>query len=133
MIVVDTSVIVAIMRHEDDAAIWIDILDRTKKGYISVVSYVEANMVIVGRRMGAEPEAVQSILTALRIEIAPVTVDQGVAAIASFMTYGKGRHPAQLNLADCFAYALAKTKGLPLLFKGGDFAKTDIASARGAY
>jgi ribonuclease VapC len=65
----------------------------------------------------------------MRIEIVPVTLEQGAVAITSFMQYGKGRHGARLNLADCFSYALAKTRRLPLLFKGDDFAQTDIVPA----
>jgi ribonuclease VapC len=129
MIVVDTSVIIAIIRREDDASIWIDILDQTSKAYMSVVSYVEANMVVTGRRTDVELGAVDDTVNALGIEITPVTVEQGLAAVASFVAYGKGRHSAHLNLADCFTYALAKTRGLPLLFKGNDFLKTDIVPA----
>jgi len=129
MIVVDTSIIIAIIRKEDDASIWIDILDQAPKAYMSVVSYVEANMVATGRRADVKLDAVEDTVDALGIEIAPVTVEQGLAAVASFVAYGKGRHSAHLNLADCFTYALAKTRGLPLLFKGDDFLKTDIVPA----
>jgi len=129
MIVVDTSAIIAIIRKEDEAPIWVELLDQTSKTYMSVVSYVEANLVMTGRRSDVALGAVDDMVAALGIELVPVTVEQGVAAVTSFVTYGKGRHPARLNIADCFTYALAKTKDLPLLFKGDDFLKTDIVPA----
>jgi ribonuclease VapC len=126
MIVVDSSVIVAILRRESDAQTWIEILDRTSKALMSVVSFVETNMVICGRRSDPDPHEVTSLLKALRIDIAPVTRKQGETAVAAFLCYGKGRHRASLNLADCFSYALAKVQRAPLLYKGNDFAVTDL-------
>jgi ribonuclease VapC len=129
MIVVDSSVIVAILREEDDASTWIDILDQTSKALMSVVSFVETSMVIYGRARDTDPDEVADLLDALRIEVIPVTLEQGEAAVAAFLRYGKGRHRAGLNLADCFSYALAKTRKVPLLFKGDDFARTDVVPA----
>jgi ribonuclease VapC len=129
MIVVDTSVIVAIIKHEPDASKWADLLDQADRAIISVVSYVETNMVVAGRRADADLLRVDAVLRALRIDVVPVTVAQGAAAIEAFLRYGKGRHPAHLNLADCFSYGLAKRRNLPLLFKGDDFLKTDIIPA----
>jgi ribonuclease VapC len=129
MIVVDTSVIVAILREEDDAAIWIDLFDQTPKSLMSVVSFVETSMVIYGRDRETDPSEVTDLLSALRVEIAPVSFEQGNAAIAAFLGYGKGRHRAALNIADCFSYALAKVQKSPLLFKGDDFIHTDIVPA----
>ena len=126
MIVVDSSVIVAILRREPDALTWIEILDRTSKALMSVVSFVETNMVICGRRSDPDPHEVTSLLKALRIDIVPVTGKQGETAVAAFLRYGKGRHRASLNLADCFSYALAKVQRAPLLYKGNDFAMTDL-------
>ncbi len=129
MIVVDTSVLVAILREEDDVADWIEVLDRTSKSQMSVVSYVEANMVIHGRARDAANDVID-LIEALRIEVMPVSLEQGEAAVGAFLHYGKGRHPAGLNLADCFSYALAKVQKAPLLFKGNDFAMTDVVSIR---
>lgn len=129
MIVVDTSIIVAIMREEADAAVWIDALDKTSRALMSVISYVETNMVIAGRRNDASASKVDEMLKALHVNVVPVTLDQGNAALTAFLRFGKGRHSAGLNIADCFAYALAKSRNLPLLFKGGDFPKTDIVAA----
>jgi ribonuclease VapC len=129
VIAVDSSVIVAIIRRERDAATWIDILDRTSRALMSVVSYVETSMVIYGRRRDPDVRQVTKALKSLAIELTPVTLEQGEAAFTAFRRYGKGRHPAGLNLADCFSYALAKTENMPLLFKGKDFARTDIVPA----
>jgi ribonuclease VapC len=129
MIVVDTSVLVAILREEPEAAGWIDLVDRTTKSQMSVVSYVEASMVIYGRARDTDPNKITDLVEALQIEIMPVSLEQGEAAVAAFLRYGKGRHRAGLNLADCFSYALAKVRRAPLLYKGNDFAMTDMVPA----
>ena len=130
MIVADSSVIVAIMRREENADVWIEALDRTSRAFMSIVSYVETSMVMAaGRRSRADPHQVDVTLQALHISVVPVTVDQGNVAVTAFMRFGKSRHPAALNLGDCFSYALAKTRDLPLLFKGDDFSRTDIVPA----
>jgi ribonuclease VapC len=129
MIVVDSSVVVAILREEADSAQLLDVLDRTPRSLMSVVSYVETNMVIAGRRADADLRQVEALIKALGIETIPVSLEQGATAVASFMKFGKGRHRARLNLADCFSYALAKSRELPLLFKGDDFLNTDIVPA----
>jgi ribonuclease VapC len=127
--VVDSSVVVAIMRDEPEATHFIGVLNEASAAAISGVAFVETHMVIAGRRAGAEPGQVERFLASLGIEIAEVTVDQARLAIDAFVRYGKGRHPARLNLADCFSYALAKSRNAPLLFKGDDFARTDIVAA----
>ncbi len=128
MIAVDASVLIAIIREEDEAELFTDIIDETET-IMSVVSYVETQMVVAGRRLDANLKEVQLTAYDLGIEIVGVTRDQADAAIGAFLRYGKGRHRARLNLADCFTYALAKSRGIPLLFKGEDFARTDIVSA----
>jgi ribonuclease VapC len=73
---------------------------------------------------------IRTLLDDARITVVPIDRETATAAVAAFAAYGKGRgHPAQLNLADCMSYACARTYGVPLLFKGNDFSKTDIASA----
>lgn len=74
-------------------------------------------------------EAFDDFLKAAGIEIAPVTAEQARLARQAYRRFGKGRHPAALNLGDCFAYALAVAEGEPLLFKGEDFARTDLQPA----
>jgi ribonuclease VapC len=129
VIVVDSSVIIAIVRQEADAAIWTDVLDRSSRTLMSVVSYVETSMVIAGRRKDADRDRIDGSLTALHVSVVPVTLKQGIIAFTAFVRFGKGRHSAGLNIADCFTYALAKSRNLPLLFKGDDFSKTDITPA----
>jgi ribonuclease VapC len=129
VIVVDTSAIIAIVRHEPEESIFVDILDASSATVMSTVCFVEAHMVLTGRRLQPDLAAIQSTMTALGIEIVDVTRDQATEAIRGFLAYGKGRHQARLNLADCFAYALAKSRGAQLLFKGDDFLETDVAPA----
>ena len=129
MIVVDTSAVVAIIRQEHDGNKFTDILDAVDAAIISAVSFVETNMVIAGRRADPDIDQLRAGIRALGIEVAEVTLDQVDVAVRAFLQYGKGRHPARLNIADCFAYALAKSRNLPLLFKGDDFAKTDVIPA----
>jgi ribonuclease VapC len=131
MIVVDTSVLVAIIREEKDSARFVDLLDQTP-AIMSSVSYVETHMVVAGRKVAADPREVEDTVSDLGIEIVDVTRDQTDGAVRAFLRYGKGRHRARLNLADCFSYALAKSRDIPLLFKGDDFAQTDIIAAQSA-
>ena len=128
MIVIDTSVLVAIIREEDDFAKFIDLLDETDT-IMSIVSYVETHMVVAGSKLRADPSEVELTVLDLGIDVVEVTRDQTDAVIGAFFKYGKGRHRARLNFADCFAYGLAKSRALPLLFKGDDFSKTDIVPA----
>jgi ribonuclease VapC len=129
VIVVDTSIVVAIIKDEPEAAAFVDILDESQMTIMSVVSYVEAHMVTNDRRLRTEATDVDNVLAAAGIEIVDVTRDQAGLAVRAFLAYGKGRNRARLNLADCFSYALAKSRGAPLLFKGDDFSKTDIVPA----
>jgi ribonuclease VapC len=129
VIVVDSSIIVAIIREESDAAVWVDVLDKTPHAFMSVISYVETSMVIAGRWSDARLGRVDAALKALHVRVEPVTLNQGTVALTAFLRFGRGRHSAGLNIGDCFAYALAKSRNLPLLFKGDDFGKTDIVPA----
>jgi ribonuclease VapC len=129
VIVVDSSAIVAIIRGEPEAQKWLELLDGTPKSYLSAVSYVETNMVVIGRRPKADSHQIDGLLEVLHIDVVPVDLHQTALALDSFIKYGKGRHRAGLNLGDCFSYGLAKRKHLPLLFKGEDFLNTDIAPA----
>jgi len=96
VIVVDTSIVVAIMRSEPERAAFEDVLDDAPAAIMSVVSYVETHMVIAGRRSDASFRRAEHWFEVLGIEIVPVTPEQGVLAVAAFLHYGKGRHPAAL-------------------------------------
>lgn len=130
MIVVDTSAIVAIALDEPEREAFSQVIQRANKALISTVSVVEARMVLHGRR-GQRAVVLLDDLLRLpmydKIAPGPPEVD---AAYAAFVAYGKSSgHSAALNFGDVFSYALAKVRGLPLLFKGDDFSQTDIASA----
>ena len=129
MIVVESSAIVAIVRHQSEAEKFAQVLDGESEAIMSAVSLLETNMVVAGRRADADPRQVALLLASLGIAIADVDNDQSARAVDAFFRFGKGRHPARLNLADCFAYALAKSRDVPLLFKGDDFARTDVVPA----
>jgi ribonuclease VapC len=129
MIVVDSSAVVAIMRGEPEARVFTQILDDATDVLMSVVSLVETNMVVVGRRLDADTRQISLLIDSLGIKISEVTIEQAHLTVETFLRYGKGRHRAALNLPDCFCYALAKSRNVPLLYKGDDFARTDIAAA----
>ncbi len=128
MIVVDTSAVLSVMLEEAEADAVREALLRASGRSMSASNYVECAMVMAGRRMGGRVD-LDEWLNLRRIEVAAVDRQIAVLAADAFVRFGKGRHPAGLNYGDCFAYALAKHLGAPLLYKGQDFALTDIASA----
>jgi ribonuclease VapC len=127
--VVDTSVIIAIIFEESDADFLLNKLAIVRSRQASVVSYVEATMELISRRGEHAASQLDPMLARAGIEVVPISMDQARLASEAFKRFGKGRHPAELNFGDCFSYALAKSCGEPLLFKGVDFAKTDIDQA----
>lgn len=130
MIVVDTSAMIALLNAEPEALAMEAALAADKDRCISAASLVETTM--VASRWGdlAATAGIDALLAALEIEVAPFDVAQLALARQAFLKFGKGRgHPAQLNICDCFSYALAKSRDAPLLFKGKDFPHTDIAAA----
>ena len=96
---------------------------------MSVANVLEASIVVESRGSEAAAHDLDALLERAEIELVPVTVEHIEAARRAWRRYGKGNHPAALNFGDCFAYALARTTGEPLLFKGGDFSQTDIDPA----
>ena len=124
--IVDTSVIIAILRGETDAAALGKALGRPRPRRMSVVSYVEAAVVVDSNRNPILSRRLDDLLRDVQIEVEPVTLNQAHIAREAYRDFGKGRHRAGLNFGDCFSYALAKEKGEALLFKGHDFCHTDI-------
>jgi ribonuclease VapC len=125
--IVDTSALVALLRDEPEAAAFARLLRAAPRRLLSAASYVELAAVIDGRDDPVVSGAFDAWLAAWGIEVAPFTVEQARIARAACRRFGRGSgHPARLNLGDCFAYALARDLGEPLLFKGADFALTDI-------
>ncbi len=127
MIVVDASALVAIGDDEPEAERFLAVLERNPSR-ISAVNYVEAGLILIGRGRLATQEDLDDWLGQLGASVMP---DENLASAAldAYLVYGRRRHPAKLNLADCFAYALAKSLDAPLLFKGDDFPLTDVRSA----
>ncbi len=128
--IIDTSALVAILRDEPEAKICARAIESAAERRVSAVNFVEAAVVIDGSRDPIASRRFDDLLREARVIIEPVTEIQARLARDAYRDFGKGsRHPARLNFGDCFAYALAKVTGEPLLFKGDDFTQTDIKSA----
>ena len=128
--IVDTSVIIAILRNESDAEVLIDAIDSADVRRLSAASYVEAAVVTDANQDPILSRRLDSLLQDSLVDIEPVTVDQARIAREAYRDFGKGRHRAGLNFGDCFVYALAKDKGEPLLCKGNDFKRTDVETTK---
>jgi ribonuclease VapC len=127
--VIDTSAIVAILLNEPESPALTTLIARSPSRAMSAMSRLEADIVALGRLDVAGLAALDRIIASLDLEIVPFDGDQATLAREAFMRFGKGRHRAGLNFGDCAAYALAKQRGEKLLFKGTDFAATDLAPA----
>ncbi len=127
--IVDTSAIIAILRSERETAAMADALDRAEICRMSAVTYVEAAVVTDSNKNPVLSRRLDDLLRDAEIQVESVTAKQAEIARYAYRDFGKGRHKAGLNLGDCFAYALAKEIGEPLLFKGEDFGRTDIEVA----
>ena len=130
MIAVDSSALIAIILNEPERSSILTILDSATAVVMSPASLVETRLVAWSRGQQSLVDEVNALVLAYGIEIAPTGLPDADTAHEANVTYGKGSgHPAQLNFGDLFAYALAKSRGIPLLFKGNDFAQTDVTSA----
>ncbi len=129
--IIDTSVIVSILKHESDAFEFNQALtDSTTPCLMSAASYLEVGIVADSERNPGIGPRLDSFIDQANIAIAPVTEAQALIARQAYREFGKGSgHKAQLNFGDCFSYALAKDADQPLLFKGNDFSKTDVKVA----
>ena len=124
--VVDSSTLVAILRKEPEAARFTRAILRDSVRLISAANLLEAGIVIDNQAGPSAGRRLDAFVERARIEVEPVTEEQVRIARQAYVDFGRGNHPAGLNFGDCFAYALAKASGEPLLFKGEDFARTDI-------
>jgi ribonuclease VapC len=124
--VIDTSAIVAILFDEPECDHFTESIAAAAVRLVSAVGRVETAFVIEGRKHAAGRERLDRFFRLTDSEIVAVSPEQAEVAVEAFRRFGKGRHRARLNIGDCFAYALAKVTGEPLLFKGSDFAQTDI-------
>jgi ribonuclease VapC len=127
--VIDTSAVVAVLTGEDDYAALEAALDRAPIRVIAVASVFEASIVLESRFGDAGSHELDLMLSRLDVEVVPMDLDQLEWARHAYRAYGKGRHKAGLNFGDCFAYALAKSRGEPLLYCGRDFPETDVVRA----
>ena len=127
--IIDTSALVAVLDQEPEADRIVRTLASASERTLSAANLVEAGIVMQARRGDDGARDLDLLLAKLRVDIAAVTASQADIARKAFRRYGRGRHPANLNFGDCFAYALAKDKSAPLLFKGNDFRQTDVVAA----
>lgn len=128
--IVDASAIIAILRDEAEAPAMARTLERADSCRVSAVNYVEAAVVIDGSRDPVASRRFDDFCREAQLVIEPVTPQQARLAREAYRDFGKGHHRASLNFGDCFAYALARATGEPLLFKGDDFGYTGIQSAK---
>lgn len=127
--VVDTSAIVAIIAKEPERSRFVEALASVDDAKMSSATYLEAFMVLTGRELDARQE-LDDFIGAFQVAVVELTPSQASAAAEAFLRYGKNRkNRARLNFGDCMSYGLAKSLNEPLLFKGDDFARTDIVSA----
>ncbi len=125
--IVDTSAIIAILLGEPDADVLIETIAKAREVVMSAFSVLEAGIVIEAKKGEAGGQELDLFLHRARVRVVPFDPDQAALARSAWRRFGKGRHPAGLNIGDCCSYALAKAFQAPLLFKGEDFAKTDIS------
>lgn len=124
--VVDTSAFVAILTGEGERAAFIEAIEAAERRLVSAATFVETSIVLESRYGVEGVRDFDLFLKAAHAELVPLDSDQADAARRAYSRFGKGRHRAALNFGDCFAYALAATRGEPLLFKGDDFIHTDV-------
>lgn len=124
--VIDSSALVAIFLREPEREFYLDLIVKDHTRRLSAVTFVETGMVLEARRGPVAQDELERFLARVAIDVVAVDSGQARSALAAWRKYGKGRHPAGLNLGDCFSYALAQATGEPLLAKGEDFARTDL-------
>ena len=129
--IVDTSALLAVLLGEPERHALLAAMARTNSRRIAAPNWLEACMVLEGRTaLPPGHTTLEHLLRDMRIDVAPFDFHLAEVALTAFRRFGRGNHPAKLNFGDCMAYALARSTGEPLLFKGDDFAKTDITPAR---
>ena len=129
MIVVDTSALIAILDREADAALYAEAIAEADAPLISAATLLELHIVMLNRHGARAAQIVDRLIQDAGFQIETFTVQHLELAREAYARYGKGRNSGGLNYGDCFSYALAKATGLPLLFKGEDFSKTDLLPA----
>ncbi len=130
--VVDTSALLAVLLDEPERRRFNELIEAARTRLVSAATLLEAAIIVEARRGEAAGRELDLFLHRARFEVVPVDADQVDIARAAYRRFGKGLHSAALNYGDCFSYALAAATGEPLLFKGSDFARTDIPPADAA-
>ncbi|MEY4338424.1 MAG: hypothetical protein RLZ14_274 [Actinomycetota bacterium] len=128
--VIDTSALVAVLFDEPERSDFVDLIAADPRRLVSAGTLLEVGIVVEARRGEAAGRELDLLLHRLGATVVPVDEAQATAARSAWRRFGKGRHAAGVNLGDCFAYALARLTGEPLLSKGDDFRLTDAALAR---
>jgi ribonuclease VapC len=128
-VILDSSALIAILADEPDAELYIQAISSSPQCRISAGTFIELSIVIEAQFGADVARQCDALFRRASIAIEPVTVEQAYIARQAFHDFGKGRHAAGLNFGDCFAYALARSAGEPLLFKGNDFRNTDLEAA----
>ncbi len=123
---IDSSAVIAILRDEPERGVFVTLIEKDPRRLISAASVLEAAMVLEGRSGEDKGFDLDLFLQRAAVEVVAFDDEQLDWARKAFRRFGKGRHPAGLNFGDCAAYALAQWSGEPLLFKGTDFAATDV-------
>jgi len=126
--VLDTSALIAVLLDEPEAVAFRLAIEADPIRLLSAATLVETSIVIEARVGDAGGRELDRLLQKADVEVVAVDAEQAELARHAFRTFGKGRHAAGLNYGDCFSYALSQSSGEPLLFKGGDFAQTDVAA-----
>jgi ribonuclease VapC len=127
--IVDSSALLAVILNEDDEPKYCAALIDAPVLRMSAANWVDAAIVVDSHKNPAAVVRFENLFDALQLRVEPITIEDAYRARAAYANYGRGHHPARLNHGDCFAYALAKRCGEPLLFKGNDFTQTDIEPA----
>jgi ribonuclease VapC len=127
--IIDSSAVLAILFNENDAEVYARAIAQADASRISAINYVEAAIVVEAQTREGGTRQFDAFFRRASVIIEPVTEEHAHIARQAYTDFGKGRHRAGLNFGDCFAYALAKARHEPLLFKGDDFKNTDIARA----
>lgn len=125
--VIDTSAILAILLDESEAETFAEVISKDPKRLLSAGTALELMIVIEARKGEAGGRELDLLLHRAKIDVVPFDNEQAEIARQAWRQFGKSNHPAGLNFGDCFAYALAKISGEPLLYKGNDFSQTDVS------
>jgi ribonuclease VapC len=131
-VIVDASALCAILLGEEDSRVLSGRLGQERNASTHPISFYEAVTALARENnltVAEATEATSEFLRVAEVSLVPIGQREMLMALEAFARYGKGRHPAKLNMGDCFSYAVAKLRGMPLLYKGEDFAQTDLAQS----